>query len=1123
MTNVPKTRFLAQIAGILVALAGCIVMTGWVLDIPALKSVLPGFVEMKFNTALCFVLSGIALWLLSRDNTERTTTRRVAYLFALLVALIGLLTLIQYLAGLNFGIDQLLWTEPPPAVNTSHLGRMAVATAFNFFFLGLAFLLLRKESWFKFVQACAFIGIFNCLVNFIGYLYGVETIYYNISYTPMALHTITAFVLLSVGIMLIYPERGVMAILSGKNPGSVMARNLLAVVFIVPPLLGWLRLRGQQSGLYDTEFGISLTVISTTVILFFIVIRYAGALNKSDAELQKSHDILEIKVQARTEELFHLNAVLRAIRNINQLIVREHDRDRLIKDACVKLIETRGYLSAWISLFDPSGKFLAAAEAGMDEQFKPLQAFLESGRLPACAGQALKKPGPQIITDPAKACADCPVSKKYPVKSSITIRLEYQDRIYGVMAVAIPPHIKTDAEELGLFIEVAGDIAFALHNIEMEEQQKQVERALEQSEKKYRNLVEHALTGVYQTTITGEVLYANDAFARMMEFDSVDEFVKQGATAKYKDPAERIRFIGILKKTGFIKNFETEFVTRTGQTRNVILSAKLEDNTIAGMVRDITEHKQAEKSLITSEARYRRLFEAARDGVIILDAGTGQIMDVNKFLINLLGFSHEQFLGKKIWEIGLFKDIVPNREKYKELQSKGYLRYENMPLETADGRMIAVEFVSNLYDVGSQKVIQCNIRDITERRKIESQLFQAQKLEGIGTLAGGVAHDFNNMIGAIKGYAELSLMDTDKSNPVYEYLKHIVASTDRAANLTRQLLIFSRGHSAELQPLNLNNNITDMLKMLTRLIGENIKIETKLAPDAATIKADAGNIEQVLMNLCVNARDAMPTGGAITIKTENVAVDDKYCQLNIESRCGDFVMLTVSDTGTGMSKEVLDHIFEPFYTTKTQGKGTGLGLSVVYGIVKKHQGWINVYSEPSPAGEPRPNGGGQGSVFKIYLPVSTEKPRPKSDTKIILPEQLKGKSERILVIEDDDGIRNLVTNALGKMNYQVFTASNGAQARQLFAREKGVFHFILSDVVLPDTNGVDLSDELIKSKPAATGASLACGRGIPILLSSGYASKGAYGDVIRARGLPFIQKPYNLSVLFKTIRAMLEK
>ena len=402
-----------------------------------------------------------------------------------------------------------------------------------------------------------------------------------------------------------------------------------------------------------------------------------------------------------------------------------------------------------------------------------------------------------------------------------------------------------------------------------------------------------------------------------------------------------------------------------------------------------------------------------------------------------------------------------------------------------------------------------------EKQMIQQQLYQAQKMESIGTLAGGIAHDFNNMLGAIRGFAELSLMDTDKANPVYEYLKHIVTSTDRAGILTRQLLLFSRKSNVELQPVNLNEAINNMLKMLTRLIGENIRIETKLDSDAAAIKADAGNIEQVLLNLVVNARDAihtsattegspvgMPTGGQITIQTENVAVDEKYYQLNRESHCGDFVCLTVADTGAGMSRETMAHIFEPFYTTKPQGKGTGLGLSVVYGIVKKHNGWTQVYSEP-----------GQGTVFKIYLPATTEgSPVGKSDTRIIPPEQLKGRAERILVVEDDDGIRNLLINTMSKMNYQVFSAASGAEARTLFEQEKGDFRLILSDVVLPDTNGVDLTDELVKLKP-----------GIPVLLSSGYASKGASGDVIRDRRLPFIQKPYNLNVLLKTVREMLEK
>ena len=399
-------------------------------------------------------------------------------------------------------------------------------------------------------------------------------------------------------------------------------------------------------------------------------------------------------------------------------------------------------------------------------------------------------------------------------------------------------------------------------------------------------------------------------------------------------------------------------------------------------------------------------------------------------------------------------------------------------------------------------------RDITERKraeeekgKLQAQLFENQKMDAIGQLVGGIAHDFNNILGAIKGYGELAIMETDETNPIYVDLQQIVSSTDRGAKLINQLLLFSQSHSVDIKSVDLNKLVDNLLKMLNRLIGENISIETKLSPDLPNIKADSGNIEQALLNMVINARDAMPNGGRITIKTENVSIDEKYCQLNPESRCGNFVCLSVTDTGTGMTKDVLAHIFEPFFTTKPQGKGTGLGLAVVYGIIKKHQGWVDVDSESK-----------QGTVFKIYLPVSAEKTRAKPDTKTMTSSELKGKGERILVIEDDEGIREVVTNALDRMNYKVFSTSSGQEAREIFDRERGEFDLILSDIVLPDINGIDLCDELVKKK-----------EGLKVLLSSGYPDRdrGAGSNLIREWNLPFIAKPYNLETLFKTIREIL--
>ncbi|MFA5793725.1 MAG: PAS domain S-box protein [Candidatus Brocadiia bacterium] len=513
-------------------------------------------------------------------------------------------------------------------------------------------------------------------------------------------------------------------------------------------------------------------------------------------------------------------------------------------------------------------------------------------------------------------------------------------------------------------------------------------------------------------------------------------------------------------------------------------------------IRDITKRKRSKNALISSEVRYRRLFEAAEDGILILDAETGQIVDANKFVINLLGFSHQQFLGKKIWDVGFFKDIIANKDNFEELKRKRYIRYDDMPLKAADGRQIDVEFISNVYIEDDLKVIQCNIRNITERKKLEHQLLQSQKMESIGALASGVAHDFNNILTAINGYAEITIEDIGKNHPSRESLEHIKDGVVRAANLTRQLLIFSRHDEFNAKPINFNALFDNLQNMLIRLIGENITIETKLSPDLAMIKADAGNIEQVITNLVINARDAMPQGGRITVKIENVTVDEEYCRLNMESSCGDFVRLSVTDTGTGMTKDVLKHIFEPFFTTKPHGKGTGLGLSVVYGIVKKHNGWINTYSEP-----------GHGTLFNIYLPVYTGKEHPELTPKKPALEELKGAGQRILLVEDDVAILKMTEMVLSKAGYTVLGAPNGLEARRIFAQNN--IDLVLSDVILPDINGLELVAEFLQLKP-----------GLPIILSSGYSRSG---DEIRNSKIPFLPKPYNIKDLLKIIKDTLAK
>jgi len=382
-----------------------------------------------------------------------------------------------------------------------------------------------------------------------------------------------------------------------------------------------------------------------------------------------------------------------------------------------------------------------------------------------------------------------------------------------------------------------------------------------------------------------------------------------------------------------------------------------------------------------------------------------------------------------------------------------------------------------------------------EKKKLQTQLLQAGKLEAIGTLAGGVAHDFNNLLTAILGYTDLCMMRVDEADPLYRDLKQIRIASSRAADLTRQLLAFSRKQPITLSPVNLTETVENLSKMLQRLIGEDIVIETNLTPDLWTIEADETQIEQVIMNLAVNAKDAMLKGGRLTIKTENILVDEAYLNTHHEARPGRFVCLSLRDSGVGIDKEIIKHIFEPFFTTREVGKGTGLGLSVVYGIVKQHQGWINVYSEVN-----------QGSVFKVYLPASSGKAKTKLE-EILSLKDLQGSREKILLVEDEENVLKFTSKALQENGYIVFEAKSIKEAHRIFEKEKGDFNLIFSDVVLPDGSGLELVEELLSRKP-----------NLPVLLSSGYPDMKSQWPLIKKKGFPFLEKPYSLSTLLRVIK-----
>ena len=519
----------------------------------------------------------------------------------------------------------------------------------------------------------------------------------------------------------------------------------------------------------------------------------------------------------------------------------------------------------------------------------------------------------------------------------------------------------------------------------------------------------------------------------------------------------------------------------------------------------ICEREVGDNELRASESRYRRLFESAKDGILILDAETGQVLDANPFLISLLGYSHADLLGKNLWDLGPFKNIAATKDAFKQLQDKDYIRYEDLPLQNQDGRIVNVEFVSNVYLVGQTKVIQCNIRDITERKrteeerkKLEAQLQASQKMEAIGSLAAGVAHDFNNLLAVILCHTELALQDLREADPLKDNLLQVKKAAERAAGLTKQLLAFGRKQLLQPIALNLNQVAEGVERMLRRILGEDIEFVQVLAPDLGVTRADPGQIEQVLMNLVVNARDAMSEGGKLTIETSNVEINDADAALYVAVKPGSYVRVVVTDTGCGMDEQTKTQIFEPFFTTKEKGKGTGLGLSTVYGIVKQSGGTICVTSEL-----------GRGTSFKIHFPrelsVKATSPRLRA---FRTPD---AGTETILVVEDEEAIQEVVTKSLEAAGYRVLPAAAASEALQIAARYAGPIHLLLTDVVMPRMGGKALAEELARMRPT-----------VKILYMSGYADNAFVHNGVIDEGTHFIGKPFCATDLAHKVREVLD-
>jgi PAS domain S-box-containing protein len=590
-----------------------------------------------------------------------------------------------------------------------------------------------------------------------------------------------------------------------------------------------------------------------------------------------------------------------------------------------------------------------------------------------------------------------------------------------------------------------------------------------------------------------EWLSAPDFWLTIVHPDDKERLQRAAAATFAPDKSGRIQF-RFLAKDGRVVWTETHTIPILDDTGEII--------GLRGVTVDISEQRQAEEETRKAEEKYRNIFENAIEG-IFQSTPDGRFLAANPALAQILGYESPEDLIALRQNLNTqhYVNSECRQELKRLLDQDGFVLGMECEVFRKDGSKIwAIENARAICDDnGTPLYYEGSIEDITERKALQEQLQQAQKMEAIGRLAGGIAHDFNNLLTAINGYSELVLMNLQAEDPLLGYIEEIKKAGNRAAALTRQLLAFSRKQVLQPKILDLNSVVTDLEKMLRRLIGEDIDLRTVLHPELGSLKADPGQVEQVIMNLVVNARDAMPNGGKLIVETGNAYFDEEFVEQHIDITPGQYVSLAVTDTGIGMDEQTQKRIFEPFFTTKEMGKGTGLGLSTVYGIVKQSGGNLLVHSEI-----------GCGTSFTIYLPRVDERSEEINGSAEV-KDSLQGK-ETILLAEDEETVRKLAARVLEMYGYQVLVAANGGAAFLVCERHKEPIHLLISDVIMPEMGGRELANRLAQLHPE-----------MKTLFMSGYTNDAIAEQGILEQGINFIQKPFTPSALARKVREILDK
>ena len=633
-----------------------------------------------------------------------------------------------------------------------------------------------------------------------------------------------------------------------------------------------------------------------------------------------------------------------------------------------------------------------------------------------------------------------------------------------------------------------------------------IRRELVEREELFHLISENAADMIAIVDMEGRRIFNSLSYQRVLGYSPQELRASTPFQQIHPDDRERVREAAEkARHSGIGQTLEYRLRHKNGtwlvleSTSSVIRDAKGEPEKLVIVNRNVTERKRAEEALRRSEADFRSVVEDAPYGIYRASI-TGRFLQVNPAVLKMLGYEQEHELLERDLAADIFRhdgeyqhlaDLLLRTEEVKDIEMEWKKKDDTSITVRCSGRRINDEN-------GAPAYFAVFAEDVTEKRVLERQLRMAQKMEAIGRLSGGIAHDFNNLLGVIIGYSRVLMRALGAGNALCEHALEIEKAGERAASLTKQLLAFSRQQVLTPAILDLNTLASDMQGMLPRLLGEDIQVSLELDPELGSVKADQSQIEQIIMNLAVNARDAMPMGGKLKIQTTNVELDQTYTRNHSGSKIGDYVLLAVTDTGTGMDAATLTHIFEPFFTTKERGQGTGLGLATVYGIVKQSDGYIWVDSVP-----------GKGASFQIYLPRHAGQPAVE-EQKFDLGEKLGG-SESILLVEDAEPLRKLAQTFLEASGFRVLSAGSGEEALEVAAGCGRSLDLLLTDVVMPGMNGRVLAEQLSPRQP-----------GIKVLYMSGYTDSFIAGHGVLEPGTYLLHKPFTEEVLIQKVRDVLD-